>query len=120
MKDFFGHFIKSYSCKTEENGIILSAPVMYPCADHAFSFYIEACGNGFRISDRGQTLAYLRENLNPAHYAENIRAVCERFEITLENGVFYGYLASYASGQTMRNLHKFIGAMHLIANIDIF
>ena len=121
MKDFFNNFIEAYSYKEHGNGIILSTPIMYSEADHSFSFYVEEqCDGSFIISDRGQTLAYLSENLNPKIYEKKINAICEYFEITLENGVFYGSLASYESNQTMRNLQKFIGAMNMIANIDIF
>ncbi len=120
MKYFFSNFTGAYSYKEQGDGIILSTPIMYSGADHTFSFYIEKYGSGFTINDRGQTLDYLCGNLNPEYYEDKIRSVCERFEITLENGVFYGHLASYESRQTMRNLQKFIGAMNLIANIDIF
>lgn len=103
-----------------DGGIIISTPIMYQGADHCFSFYVEKNGSGFNISDRGQTIEYLRENLDPKQYDDRISVLCERFEITLTDGRFCGRLASIESGQTLRNLFKFIGAMNMIANIDYF
>ncbi len=120
MKKMKDNLIKIFSMCEYGNGILLLKPIMYQGADHSFSFYVEKRGNGFTVSDRGETLEYLSENLNPGIYAERIEAVCERFEITLTDGAFYGRLASIESGQTMRNLFKFIGAMNMIANIDAF
>lgn len=120
MKELKDKLINAFSVCECGDGILLLTPVMYQGADHGFSFYVEKRGSSFTVSDRGQTLDYLSENLNPGIYAERIEAVCKRFEITLTDGVFYGKLASIESGQTMRNLFKFIGAMNMIANIDAF
>ena len=109
-----------YNCQVTEDGILLRTPIMYDAADHTFSFLIRQCGeNAYTVTDRGQTLEYLRENMNPNKYAEKIARICEHFEIEQIGGEFVGTLASLASGQTLRNLHKFIGTMHMIACIDV-
>ena len=72
------------------------------------------------ISDRGETLDYLNECFDPAQYMDKIQAICKYFSITLENDVFTGEIASYESNQSMRTFHMFIGAMNMIANIDVF
>lgn len=118
MKEFLDKLSGAFSARECEGGILLLTPVMYQGADHGFSFFVEKSGNGFAINDRGETLEYMRENFDPKRYADIIASICERFEISLKDGVFHGYLASYESGQTMRNLFKFIGAMNMIANVD--
>lgn len=119
MKNFIEQLTNLYSTQMADDGVILRTAIMYAGADHTFSFYIKPCGeNSYTITDRGQTLEYLRENLDPNKYLDKICKICERFEIELIDGEFVGRLASLSSGQTMRNLHKFIGAMNIIANID--
>ena len=120
MNLFLNELTKQYSYEKLDNGIVIHTPIMYDGADHTFSFYVERSENGgYAITDRGQTLAYLRENVNPAKYAEKIAAVCEFFEIERINGVFVGSLASAESNQTMRNFYTFIGAMNMIAYINV-
>ena len=121
MERFLKEFYSSYSCKEYRDGILLSTPIMYQGADHTFSFYITQNKTGsFTISDNGETLDYMRENFNPEKYMDKIMSVCERFSITLENNAFIGKIASYESNQAMRTFNIFIGAMNIIANIDIF
>ena len=120
MKNFIEQLTDLYSVQIVDDGIILRTAIMYAGADHTFSFFIQLQGEGsYTITDRGQTLDYLRENIDPNKYLDKIHKICERFEIELTDGVFIGRLASIASGQTMRNLSKFIGAMNIIANVDI-
>ncbi|MBQ8414320.1 MAG: DUF1828 domain-containing protein [Clostridia bacterium] len=120
MNAFLDKLSNVFSLRECDGGVMISTPIMYQGADHGFSFFVEKSRNGFSINDRGQTIEYLRENLDPGRYEDRITTICERFEITLEDGVFYGRLASLESGQTMRNLFKFIGVMNMIANIDTF
>lgn len=111
---------KQYSYEQLDNGIVIRTPIMYNGADHTFSFYIKRSETGgFVISDRGQTLDYLRENVNLSKYLDKIDKICEFFEIKLTNDEFIGRLASIESNQTMRNFNKFIGAMNMIAYINI-
>lgn len=120
MKNFIQQLTNSYSIQVVDDGIILRTSIMYSGADHTFSFCIKPRGeSGYTVTDGGQTLDYLRENLDINKYLDKIQQVCERFEIQLIDGAFVGSLASLASGQTIRNLHKFIGAMNIIANIDV-
>lgn len=119
MNTFITALRESFSVREYENGWILSTPMMYSGADHTLSFYIVPNeGGSFTVSDRGETLEYLRECVDPRRFEGRIASICERFEIVLENGVFYRTLASYASNQTMRNLYTFLGAMYMIANVD--
>ena len=120
MNAFLDKLSNAFSVRECEGGIMLLTPIMYQGADHGFSFFVEKSGNGFTINDRGETLEYMRENFDPKRYEDRIASICERFEITLEDGVFYARLASIESGQTMRNLFKFISAMNMIANVDTF
>ena len=120
MKGFIEKLNTSYICQPSEDGIVLHTPIMYTYADHPFSFFIKRSeGNGFIVTDRGQTLDYLRENDDPGKYSEKIAKICEHFHIELIEGEFVGKLSSLESGQTMRNLYKFMGAMNMIANIHI-
>lgn len=121
MEEFMKHLRESYSCREYEDGFIISTPIMYHFADHTFSFFIkedEVCG--FTITDRGETLDYLNECFDPAIYMDKIQTICKHFSITLENDVFSAHIASYMTNQTMRTFHMFIGAMNMIANIDLF
>ena len=120
MNVFLDKLSNAFSVRELEDGVLLMTPVMYQGADHSFSFYVEKSGNAFAINDRGETLEYMRENFDPKSYEDRIASICERFEITLTDGVFYARLASIESGQTMRNLFKFISAMNMIANVDVF
>ena len=120
MNAFIDELNKQYSYEKLENGIIIHTPIMYDSADHAFSFYVKRAKDGsFVITDRGQTLDYLRENVNPTKYLEKIDKICEFFEIELINNEFIGQLASIESNQTMRTFNKFVGAMNMIAYINI-
>ena len=120
MNSFIEKLKTSYSYQSSEDGIILHTPIMYTYADHSFSFFIKRSeGDGFTVTDRGQTLDYLRENADPNKYGEKIAKICEHFGIELIGREFVGKLSSLESGQTMRNLHKFMGAMNIIANIYI-
>ena len=120
MNDFIKQLNEIYSHKTSEDGIILETPIMYAAADHSFSFFIKPCKEkGFTVTDRGQTMDYLRENVNPSKYEKKIERICKLFGIELIEGEFVGKLASLESGQTMRNLHTFIGTMNIIANVDM-
>lgn len=121
MIEFIEELKKQYNIEQVENGIIIHTPIMYDGADHTFSFYIkQSINDSFKITDRGQTLDYLRENVNADKYKDKIKKVCEYFEIDLIDGEFVGQLASLESNQTMRNFNKFIGAMNMIAYINIF
>ena len=119
MKNFLDKYRDSFSIEEYGDGVLLHTPVMYRGADHTFSFYLVKRESGsFVISDRGRTLSYMRENFDPRKYADKIASVCESFGITESDGELYGILPSYESGQTMRALHAFMGAMYIIANID--
>lgn len=121
MENFIKNINNCYSINKKDNGFILCTPIMYSGADHTFSFYIEPNANGsYKITDCGQTIDYLRENLNINNYMTKIKNVCEHFEIELKDNTFIDNLASIKSNQTMRNLEKFIGAMNIIANINLF
>ena len=120
MKEFTEAIGSAFSVRDCDGGILLITPIMYQGADHGFSFYLEKNGGGYKINDRGETFEYMRENFDPERYTDKIEEICERFEITLIDGVFWGHLSSLESGQTMRNLFKFLGAMNMIANIDTF
>lgn len=121
MERFLDDLRGAFSCRAQEDGFVLETPIMYDGADHTFSFFIRKnAGGSFTVSDRGQTLSYLRENLSLDRYEQRLSAICERFEITRENDVLFAKLASCESNQTMRNLHKFLGAMAMVANIDLF
>ena len=120
MNDFIKELEKLYRYEIVEGGIILYTSIMYQGADHYFSFCIKQnAQTDFIITDQGQTWDYLRENLNPNKYLNKIKKICEYFEIELSNGEFIGKLASLESKQTMRNLFGFIGAMNMIAYIDV-
>lgn len=119
MNEFIEKLNGAFSAEECDGGIRIITPIMYQGADHSFSFYVEKSGSGFAINDRGETLNYMRENFDPKVYTDKIEAICERFEVTLADGVFHGRLASLESGQTMRNLFKFIGVMNILANIDL-
>lgn len=111
----------SFSVGIQEDALVLKTPIMYKAADHTFSFMISRSASGsLAITDRGQTIDYLRENLDVNKYADFIRSVCERFEITYDQGAFYAHVASAESGQTARTVCTFIGAMNIIANADLF
>ena len=121
MKDFIINLKNCYSISKYQNGILLLTPIMYEGADHTFSFYIEKNKTGdYKITDCGQTISYLRENINVNKYISKIEEICKRFEIELVDNIFVSKLASLESNQTMRNLEKFIGTMNIIANIDLF
>ena len=120
MNEFIDELNRQYSYERLDNGIIIHTSIMYDAADHTFSFCIKKSENGsFVITDRGQTLDYLRENVDPAKYSEKIDRVCEFFEIELINGEFVGQLASLESNQTMRNFNNFISAMSMIAYVNV-
>ncbi len=120
MKEFLQKYCDSYSVREWGEGFLLMTPIMYKGADHTFSFYLVKNDTGsFRISDRGQTLDYMRENFDPEQYRERIDAVCERFEIERVGDELIGRVASYESGQTMRGLLAFVGAVSTIVNVDL-
>lgn len=120
MEKFIESLKSSYTVEKYQDGFILYTPIMYKYADHTFSFYIEKNSCGFTITDRGQTVDYMRENFAPEKYMDSILKICERFELNFADGVFSGSIASYQTNQTMRTLNIFIGAMNIIANIDVF
>ena len=121
MEKFLDHLRESYSVREHEDGFIINTPILYRFADHTFSFFLKSNdGCGFTVSDRGETLDYLNECFDPAQYMDKIQAICKYFSITLENDVFTGQIASYETNQAMRTFHIFIGAMNMIANIDVF
>lgn len=120
MEQFLKNHRDAFSVKVCADGFLLFTPIMYDGADHTFSFHIRENESGsFTIDDRGQTLSYLRENCDPKRYAAAIDAVCRHYGIRQVDGIFYGTLASYASGQTVRTLYKFLGAIHTVANIEL-
>ncbi|MBR2370506.1 MAG: DUF1828 domain-containing protein [Clostridia bacterium] len=118
LADILNH---SFVLEVLKEGIVLKTPIMYQAADHTFSFLISRNASGnLTVTDRGQTIDYLRENLDVNKYADFIRTVCQRFEIKYEQGAFYAHVASVESGQTARTVCTFIGAMNMIANADLF
>ena len=120
MKNLMENLKDLYFAEMAKGAIVLRTSIMYDGADHFFSFYIKQDGEGgYVITDNGQTYDYLRENFNPNKYLDKIHDICHRFEIQFVDGKFVGRLALLQSGQTARNIHTFIGAMHIIANIDI-
>lgn len=121
MEKFIENLKSSYTVEKYKDGFVLYTPIMYKYADHTFSFYIKQNENGgFTITDRGQTLDYLDEAFDPMEYWDSILKVCKKFEIDFNDGVFSGKIASYQTNQTMRTLNIFIGAINIIANIDVF
>ena len=119
MKDFYRALLSSYKVKPYRDGFLLSADIMYVGADRKFSFYIKKEGDGFLISDRGETLSFLRENADASRYALKIYDIATRFEAMLDGGEILMVLPSYESGQTIRCLHKYLLVVGIIANIDI-
>ncbi len=121
MEKFLDLLRQSYICRAYEDGFVLNTDIMYSFADHTFSFFIkEDSVAGFTITDRGETLAYLNECFDPEQYADKIEAICRHYCITREGDVFSAHVASYETNQTIRTFHMFVGAMHMIANIDLF
>jgi len=119
MKDFYRELLSSYKVKPHGEGFILSTDIMYFGADHTFSFYIKHSDDCFIISDRGQTLSYLRENLDVDNLSAKIMDLLRRFGAVLDKGEIKAILPSYESNQTIRCLHNFIFTVGLIANIDL-
>ncbi len=122
IKNFLNTFFKSFDCYEENNGLVFVLPNKYSYAEKRTSFFItEESNGGFTISDRGQTLKYLEDEMDVdlANYSNFINKLCKQYEIKLENKVFTAHLASFETNQTMINLLNFLGAMQTIANIAV-
>lgn len=122
MKQFFEEYLSSYTVYENENDFVLCTPIMYKFADHHFSFHIKKEENGgYEITDGGQTLDYLSENVdNPIkEFGEEIATICKFFGITLKDDIFSAHVASIETNQMARTVDMFIGAMFMIANINI-
>lgn len=122
IKNFLNTFLTSFDCYEENNGLVFVLPNKYNYAEKRTSFFItEETNGGFTISDRGQTLNYLEDEMDVdlAGYSNFINKLCKQYEIKLENKVFTAHLASFETNQTMINLLNFLGAMQTIANIAV-
>ena len=119
MKNFYRELLSSYKIKPHKDGFILGTDIMYFGADHTFSFYIEPSGESFIISDQGQTISYLRENIDINRYKDRIMDLLKRFDAIYDRGEIKSILPSYKSNQTIRRLNNFILTVGLIANIDL-
>ncbi len=119
MKDFYRELLSSYRVKRHKDGFILYTDIMYFGADHTFSFFIKHSDNQLIISDQGQTLSYLRENVDIGKLQAKITDFLRRFGAVLDRGEIKATLPSYESKQTIRCLHNYLFTVGLIAYIDL-
>ncbi len=117
MKNLFSYLSSRYEVQIDNGRALIRTPIMYFGADHAFSFTIVKAGDGYTVSDGGQTLDYLRECTDADRYAERIMSVMRSFSITLDSDELIGFIPSVESGQTGRALHNYLLGVGIIANL---
>ena len=119
MKDFYRELLSSYKLKADNGGFILYTDITYFGAEEPASFYIEKSEDGFLISDKGQTLSYLKSNIDSSRYKQKILDLTRRFGAVIDGNEIKASLPPLETNQTVRALHNFIMTVGIIANIDL-
>ena len=117
-KEFISNIFGSIKIVTEdENSFIIIVPTKYRFSDNSTRFKITIIDNNVIISDRGNTLQYLKDiYVETENYAEQIKNICRINDIEIKNGVFEKNLSNLNNLE--RDFFNFINTMYLIANIN--
>lgn len=122
IKEFFKEYFKKIYYKESNGGYIVSLPYYHIDADDCSSFYIKQNEDStYHLSDMGNSIDHLEYNVDDyTLYNNKINKVCSRFGFTRNGKSIEFDIPNLETNQTMKQLHRFLQGLAIIANIDLF
>ena len=116
-KQFITSIFGSIKVATEDdNSFIVILPTKYRFADNCTRFKITTVDNNVIISDRGNTLSYLKDIfVDLEKHDKEIKNICKINDIEIKNGAFEKNLSNLNNLE--RDFFNFVNTMYLLANL---
>ena len=106
---------------TDNNGVkYYAVPFFHLGFDEGITLTVREDGNMLYFTDYGTTYDYLEDNdVDLNSYADKIKAVVDKFDITQDGRKFGIAIDNYSSFNTRYRLCQFLEALCVLAHIDL-